>query len=78
VEYIEGGWPGSNKKDAEFFSVCKAEIMTNKTQTKLTAFGATRRKGTTCDEVGAHSSIVEASFHALVDGLEFGIVNCSE
>ncbi|KAI5059480.1 hypothetical protein GOP47_0025799 [Adiantum capillus-veneris] len=50
VEYIEGGWPGSNPKDAEFFSVCKAEIMTNKTQTKLTAFGATRRKGTTCDE----------------------------
>ena len=29
-------------------------------------------------QVGAHSSIVEASFRALVDGLEFGIVNCSQ
>ena len=29
-------------------------------------------------QVGAHSSIVEASFRALVDGLEFGIANCTE
>ncbi|KAH7424372.1 hypothetical protein KP509_11G004800 [Ceratopteris richardii] len=50
VGYIEGGWPGSNPKDAEFFSLCKAEIMANKTNTKLAAFGATRRKGITCDE----------------------------
>eukprot|EP00250_Pteridium_aquilinum_P007407 c17130_g1_i1 orf=781-2643(-) len=50
VEYIEGGWPGSNPKDAEFFSACKSEIMNSKTHTKLTAFGATRRKGSTCDE----------------------------
>lgn len=50
VEYIEGGWPGSNPKDAEFFRVCKAEIMNSKTHTKLTAFGATRRKGSVCDE----------------------------
>ena len=26
--------------------------------------------------VGAHTSIVEASFRAIADGLEFGIVNC--
>eukprot|EP00850_Spirogloea_muscicola_P004811 SM000021S06444 [mRNA] locus=s21:280246:286425:+ [translate_table: standard] len=34
--------------------------------------------GTKWTTVGAHTSIVEASFRALVDGLEFGIVNCSE
>jgi hypothetical protein len=28
--------------------------------------------------VGAHTSIVEASFRALVDGLEFGIINCDD
>lgn len=50
VEYIEGGWPGSNPKDAEFFRVCKAEILNSKTHTKLTAFGATRRKGSMCDD----------------------------
>eukprot|EP00850_Spirogloea_muscicola_P001585 SM000006S19350 [mRNA] locus=s6:274877:281092:- [translate_table: standard] len=35
-------------------------------------------RGTKWTTVGAHTSIVEASFRALVDGLEFGIVNCSE
>ena len=28
--------------------------------------------------VGAHSSIIEASFRALVDGLEYGIERCSD
>lgn len=41
VHYIEGGWPGSNPKDAEFFRA--AQEMTWE-QAKVTAFGATRRK----------------------------------
>ena len=28
--------------------------------------------------VGAHSSIIEASFRALVDGMEYGIMRCSD
>src|SRR5216117_2717745 len=42
VHYIEGGWPGSNPKDIEFF----AEARRKKFKTaRLAAFGATRRKG---------------------------------
>lgn len=41
VHYIEGGWPGSNPKDVEFFR--RAAVMPWK-QAKITAFGSTRRK----------------------------------
>ncbi len=41
VHYIEGGWPGSNPKDVEFFR--RAANVPFK-QAKLTAFGSTRRK----------------------------------
>ena len=41
VHYIEGGWPGSNPKDAEFFSRMKKISLRG---SKLTAFGSTRRK----------------------------------
>ncbi|MBD2865443.1 MULTISPECIES: citramalate synthase [Paenibacillus] len=41
VHYIEGGWPGSNGKDIEFFHRSK-EL--NLTHAKVTAFGSTRRK----------------------------------
>lgn len=43
VHYIEGGWPGSNPKDAEFFKAVKD--MTWK-HAKIAAFGSTRKKGT--------------------------------
>ncbi len=42
VGYIEGGWPGSNPKDAEFFE--RARALGFRTA-KLTAFGSTRRSG---------------------------------
>lgn len=42
VAYIEGGWPGSNPKDAELFR--RARDMTWRHAT-LTAFGSTRRAG---------------------------------
>jgi 2-isopropylmalate synthase len=39
IHYIEGGWPGSNPKDAEFFErACEIKWR----QTKITAFGSTR------------------------------------
>ena len=47
VHYIEGGWPGSNPKDAEFFERAKSISFNN---AKLAAFGSTRRKSTTPDE----------------------------
>jgi 2-isopropylmalate synthase len=43
VAYIEGGWPGSNPKDAEFFE--RARIANFK-HAKLAAFGSTLKKDT--------------------------------
>ncbi len=40
VHYIEGGFPGSNPKDAEFFALARERTWK---QAKITAFGATRR-----------------------------------
>jgi 2-isopropylmalate synthase len=42
VHYIEGGWPGSNPKDIEFFAEAKRKKFKH---ARLAAFGATRRKG---------------------------------
>jgi 2-isopropylmalate synthase len=42
VHYIEGGWPGSNPKDQEFFAQAKRRQFKH---ARLAAFGATRRKG---------------------------------
>jgi 2-isopropylmalate synthase len=41
VHYIEGGWPGSNPKDIEFFNEAKYKKFK---KAKLAAFGSTRRK----------------------------------
>jgi 2-isopropylmalate synthase len=43
VGFIEGGWPGSNPKDAEFFTRAKTELSLG--TAILAAFGATRRPG---------------------------------
>ncbi len=43
VGFIEGGWPGANPKDTEFFARAQSELhLQNAT---LAAFGATRRAG---------------------------------
>ncbi len=43
VGYIEGGWPGANPKDTEFFRRARAELVLR--NATLAAFGATRRAG---------------------------------
>jgi 2-isopropylmalate synthase len=43
VHYIEGGWPGSNPKDARFFELARKVPFEN---ARLTAFGMTRRPNT--------------------------------
>lgn len=40
IDYIEGGWPGSNPKDIEFFQEAKKLTLKH---AKLAAFGSTRR-----------------------------------
>src|SRR5262245_8698891 len=41
VHYIEGGWPGSNPKDMEFFAEARRRRFRH---AKLASFGFTRRK----------------------------------
>lgn len=41
VAYIEGGWPGANQKDTEFFARARSEL--DLKNSILTAFGSTRR-----------------------------------
>jgi 2-isopropylmalate synthase len=43
VGFIEGGWPGANPKDTEFFRRARHEL--DLTHAQLAAFGATRRPG---------------------------------
>ncbi|MEO6056051.1 MAG: citramalate synthase [Gemmatimonadales bacterium] len=56
VSYIEGGWPGSNPKDADFFRRIRGVPLAN---AKVAAFGSTRRAGLRCED--------DASLRALVD-----------
>ena len=48
VAYIEGGFPGANPKDDEFFRRASTELQLQHAQ--LVAFGATRRAGRPADE----------------------------
>ncbi len=43
VHFIEGGWPGSNPKDAEFFQKARDLTLSN---SRIVVFGSTRRPGT--------------------------------
>jgi 2-isopropylmalate synthase len=43
VTFIEGGWPGANPKDEEFFARAPAELRLS--TATLVAFGSTRRPG---------------------------------
>ena len=45
VHYIEGGWPGSNPKDAEFFQRIRDMPLR---QARVAAFGSTRHAGSVC------------------------------
>jgi 2-isopropylmalate synthase len=47
VHYIEGGWPGSNPKDIEFFAEARRRKFKH---ARLAAFGATRRKNVAVEQ----------------------------
>ncbi len=47
IDYIEGGWPGSNPRDLEFF---RKVNNINFHHAKLAAFGSTRRAGNCTDQ----------------------------
>ena len=57
VHYIEGGWPGSNPKDIEFFAQAKKRKFKN---AKLAAFGSTRKKNTPVEQDDQVRLLIEA------------------
>lgn len=57
IHYIEGGWPGSNPKDIEFFAQIKRRKFK---RAKLAAFGATRRKGVAVQDDAQVRLLLEA------------------
>ncbi len=57
IDYIEGGWPGSNPKDITFFEVIKAETLQH---SKIAAFGSTRRAKVTPAEDSNIQLLIQA------------------
>ncbi len=57
VHYIEGGWPGSNPRDMEFFSQVKRRKFKN---ARLAAFSMTRRKGIAVEKDELMRQLLEA------------------
>ncbi len=62
IHYIEGGWPGSNPKDIEFFSKVR-KLKLN--QAKVAAFGSTRRAGIKAEEDPQLRLLLEAETPAI-------------
>lgn len=58
VRWIEGGWPGSNPKDIEFFARAGRELVL--TTSSLVAFGSTRRPAGKVDDDATLRHLVEA------------------
>jgi 2-isopropylmalate synthase len=61
IHFIEGGWPGSNPKDAEFFEKAR-ELKLPKA--RIAVFGSTRRQGIKAEEDKNLTMLVEAGAEA--------------
>src|SRR5512132_255308 len=59
VHYIEGGWPGANPKDTEFFERAPPEL--NLHTSTLVAFGSTRRPKGKVDDDPTLRNLVKAN-----------------
>ncbi len=57
MPFIEGGWPGANPRDSEFFRVAVGETLTNAT---LTAFGMTRKAGESAEQSAVLKDMLDA------------------
>ena len=57
IHYVEGGWPGSNPKDAEFFAVARSLNLHN---AKIAAFSSTRRAGITAEKDANLRAVLKA------------------
>jgi len=70
LDYVEGGWPGSNHKDREFFREARRLPL----RTRLVAFGATRRAGLAVEQDPSVRALIEAGTPAVtVVGKSWGL-----
>ena len=60
VDYIEGGWPGANPTDTEFFQ--RKHIFIN---AKLTSFGMTKKTGRSADNDPGLSALLNSNTPAV-------------
>ena len=59
VDYIEGGWPGANPTDSDFFDAAP------KTRATMTAFGMTKRAGRSADNDDVLAAVMNANTPAV-------------
>jgi 2-isopropylmalate synthase len=57
VDYVEGGWPGANPKDTQFFAALRKQPLRN---ARLSAFGSTRRAETRAEDDATLRLLLEA------------------
>jgi 2-isopropylmalate synthase len=62
IDYIEGGWPGSNPKDKEFFARARTLGLAH---ARITAFGATRLARYRVDDDPSVAALVDAGTPAV-------------
>ncbi len=62
MDYIEGGWPGSNPKDMEFFRQAEGLSLNHAI---ITAFGSTRRADTPVEQDAQIRTLLEAGTKAV-------------
>jgi 2-isopropylmalate synthase len=62
IEFIEGGWPGSNPRDGEFFKEIKKHPSIFD---KIAAFGSTRRFGKTCEQDNSIQALIKTAVPTL-------------
>ena len=62
IHYVEGGWPGSNPKDTEFFAQVEGMPLE---QAVITAFGSTRRADTAVEDDANIRALLEAETRAV-------------
>jgi 2-isopropylmalate synthase len=63
VGFIEGGWPGANPRDTEFFQRARTEIDFKHAQ--LVAFGATRKAGARAEDDPQVAALLESGASAI-------------
>ena len=61
VDYIEGGWPGANPTDTEYFN----NVSFQQSHAKIAAFGMTKREGKSAENDEVLAPVVNSGAHSI-------------